>query len=243
MFKSKKNINKNSSTEYNLLDERTPFAVKEAFNLLRTNLMYSAHNNENCPIYGITSDMIGAGKSTVAANLAVSFAQSSKRVLLIDGDLRCPTVHKIFGIEPSEVGMSELISGIVRDSSSVLCPTMYENLFVAVGGRIPPNPSELIFSEKLVSLLDEWSEQFDIIFIDFPPVGIVSDALAVCKRIDGYIFVIRSGMSESRSIKEALQTMDNVNAKITGIVFNDINVKESAGGIYGNSYKKNGYPI
>lgn len=218
--------------ESHLLNKDTPFAIREAFNMLRTNLMYTmTENEEGGPVYGITSTIENTGKSTVITNLAVSFTHLHKKVLLVDGDMRCPTVHGFFGIDKRHAGLSELISGIQTD---VVIKDVVPGLDLITSGRIPPNPSELITSPRFLDLLAEWRKQYDIVFIDFPPIGIVTDSLAICQHITGYIFAIRSGKSNAKAVNTAIESMERLGAKIVGVVLNDYNLK----GV--NGYRYNG---
>ena len=220
-----------------LLDQDAPFAIRESFNMLRTNLMYTiTEAQEGCPIYGIASTHENTGKSTVIINLAVSFTQINKRVLMIDADMRCPTVHMYFGVEKNHVGLSEAISGIEHD---VVMKDILPNLDLVTSGRIPPNPAELINSPRFVELLNQWKQEYDIIFIDFPPIGIVSDAVAVCQSITGYIFAVRSGKNNAKAVKAAVESMERLGAKIVGLVLNDYNLKDANGNRYAHSMYSN----
>ncbi len=213
-----------------LLDETTPFAIRESFNMLRTNLMYSMKKStDGCPVFAAASCREGAGKSTIFANLSVSFTHLDKKILLIDGDMRCPTLHDYFGVDKRHVGLSELISGIADD---VLIPSVLPGLDLITGGRIPPNPSELITSPRFLELLHQWRQEYDVIFIDFPPIGIVTDALAICQQITGYIFCVRSGRTSAKSINAAIESMERLGAKIVGVVLNDYNMKKVKGHRY-----------
>ena len=230
-FKEKKR----SRTElaHRLLDETSPFAVRESFNLLRTNLMYTVAENEVCPIYAITSVTEASGKSTVITNLALSFTQVGKRILLVDGDMRCPVLHKFFDLDEKRSGLSELISGIDKD---VVLKDVLPGLDLITSGRIPPNPSELLTSPRLKKLLAQWQQEYDVIFIDFPPIGVVTDALAVCQEISGYLFDVRSGRNSAKEINDAIEAMEQIGAKIVGVVLNDYNLKGS-----GSHYKSGHY--
>ena len=209
-----------------ILSDDTPFAIREAFNLLRTNLMYTmSDNGEGAPVYAVTSTTESAGKSTVIVNLAISFAQLNKKVLIVDGDMRRPVIHNYLDIDSQNSGLSELISGI---NNNVTIRDVRPNLDVITSGRIPPNPSELITSPRFEEYLNKWRQEYDIIFIDFPPIGIVTDAIANCKLVNGYIFVIRSGRSNAKSINACIESMEQVGAKIAGIVLNDYNIKGSS---------------
>ena len=224
--------NKQVYTATRLMDEQTPFAVREAFNQLRTNLMYTVTESDGCPIFAITSADEGEGKSSIIANLALSFSQISKKVLLIDGDMRCPTQYRILGLDRAHAGLSEMISGIETD---VIQKEVRPGLDVILSGRIPPNPSELVTSPRFVEQLKALSHQYDIIFIDFPPIGIVADAVAVCKHITGYIFAIRSGNDTAKKIRDSIDSMEQVGAKIAGVVLNDYSLKGSGKYHYSSS--------
>ena len=218
----KKNTKKETRSN-RMLDQNAPFAIREAFNMLRTNLMYTMTEQTNgCPVYAITSTSESAGKSTVITNLALSFTNLSKKVLLIDGDMRCPTLFRSFGLDARQSGLSELISGI---QTNVIVKDIRPGLDLLPSGRIPPNPSELITSPKFVELLEQWKREYDIIFIDFPPIGIVADSIAISKSITGYLFTIRSGTSSAKAVNAAMDSMEQVGAKIVGIVLNDYNIK------------------
>ncbi len=231
---------KKRQTEHvtHLLDENTPFAVREAFNQLRTNLMYTnTEHRDGCPIFAITSADEGEGKSNIIANLAYSFAQVSKKVLLIEGDLRLPTQHRIFGLDRFSVGLSELIAGIETD---VIQKEIRPNLDMILSGRIPPNPAELINSPIFVEHLKNFSQQYDIIFIDFPPIGIVSDAASVSKDITGYLFTVRSGKDSAKKVRASIESLEQVGAKIAGVVLNDINLRGVGRYHYKSKYTKYG---
>lgn len=223
-----------------LMNENTPFAVREAFNQLRTNLMYTLNDADSAPAFAIVSVTEDAGKSTLISNLALSFAQIEKRVLLVGGDMRCPTMFRFFGLESNQKGLSELISGICSD---VIVRDVCPNLDIITSGRIPPNPSELLSSPQFLSLIREWKKEYDIIFFDFPPIGVVADALSCCQEMTGYIFTIRSNHNHVKQIASALETMERVGAKVAGIVLNDYNIKGTAYGYrsHYSSYEKSRY--
>ncbi len=207
------------------LDANSPFAIREAFNLLRTNLMYTiADDDSGAPVFGVTSHNEGSGKSTVVANLAISFASLGQRVLLIDADLRCPVLHDYFGFDDKKAGLTELISGLSKD---VIVKDIRPCLDLITSGRIPPNPSELITSPTFANYLEAWKKEYDIIFIDFPPIGIVTDSVANCKSISGYIFTIRAGKSSAKEINTSIEAIESLGAKIVGVVLNDYNIKGS----------------
>lgn len=217
---------KNNMVEsHHLLSDNSPFAVREAFNHLRINLSYSVSNTEHCPIYAITSSSEDFGKSTIVSNLAVSFAQTEKKILLIDSDMRLPVQATSFGLSKNSVGLSEILSGILTDPMQAVQKTDYENLYLLTSGHVPPNPSELLEGKLFDMMLETFSKEFDVILIDFPPLEVVADALAVCKGVSGYLLVIRSGFSEIRKTQRAIEAIRKVDAKCLGVVLNDVNPK------------------
>ena len=222
MKKSKKNIR--PATQIKLLDNTAPFAVRESFNQLRTNLMYTITEADPCPVFGITSVSEDSGKSTIIVNLAISFSQIGKKVLLVDGDMRCPVVYRFFDLEPKHVGLSEAISGIEND---VIIKDVMPGLDLITSGHLPPNPSELLTSNNMKALIAKWKSDYDIIFFDFPPTALLTDAVALCNDITGYIFDVRSGFNSASEVNATLENMERVGAKIVGIVLNDYNIKGS----------------
>ena len=215
-----------------LLDDNTPFAIKESFNHLRTNILYTTKDITQCPVYAITSSGESAGKSTIIANLAISFAQVPKKVLLIDADMRCPVQNQIFKFPKESIGLSELLSGIEKDPKKAIIHSNYPNLDILGSGHIPPNPSELIMSTAFEKHIEQWKEEYDVIFIDCPPVGIVADAVALRNMVTGYIFVIRANHSDARKINHSIEAMENVGAKVLGVVLNSVNLKGSSSSYY-----------
>ena len=220
---SKKNT-KQEAVTVRLLNENTPFAIKEAFNQLRTNLMYMPHDGEGCPVYAVTSATESVGKSTISSNLAVAYAQINKKVLLIDADMRLPVQYATFGYEKDHAGLSELLSDIVKSYKEVLVSPM-PNLSVLPSGCLPPNPSELITSTRFYDLIDKWKKEYDIIFIDLPPAGVVSDPIAISSLVSGYILVAMINKSDAKQVNAVKASLEQIGAKIMGLVLNGTNPK------------------
>ncbi len=216
-----------------ILGKKTPFAITEAFKLLRTNMCYTT-KGEKCAVYGITSAYVSAGKSLIMANIAVSFAQMNKKVLLIDGDLRCPVQHKIFNLDNKVNGFSDLLAGICSYEDLYRRNGGIENLNIITSGKIPPNPAELLASPRMNEFLDTVKQEYDMVFIDLPPVCEVSDAGIISELLTGYVFVVRSGYSDRRMIELAVETMEGFNASFVGFILNDIDIK--SGDYYKNKY-------
>lgn len=206
-----------------LVNPSTPFAIGEAFKEIRTNMLYTARDVK-CPVYAVTSAYAHAGKSVLIANLAASFAELGKRVLLIDADLRNPAQHKIFALDRS-LGVSEIAAGIAEDSAAAILHTQVERLDVIPAGHIPPNPTELLSAAAFASLITSMQEQYDAIFVDFPPVGVVVDALIPASLITGYAVVVRSGLDDRRAVGEVLSSLSGVGARVLGFILNDVDPK------------------
>lgn len=220
-----------------LLSDKTPFAIAEAFKLLRTNLCYTT-KGESCAVFGVTSAYVGAGKSILIANTAISFAAMGKRVLLLDGDLRCPVQHKIFGLDPKTYGFSEVLAGVCKDFNRAIRGSGYENLDVVTSGRIPPNPAELLASPQLRTFIDQVKHSYDVIVIDLPPICEVTDAGVISDIVTGYTFVIRAAYSDRRLVKFAVDTMESLGGSIIGFILNDVDIK--SGDYYKNKYYGSG---
>ncbi len=215
-----------------VLNEQTPFVVFETFNQLRTNLIYATPADVKCPVYAITSVREASGKSTIITNLAVAFSQIGKRVLLIDGDMRCPSIHSFFELDRHNKGLSELILNLEND---VIVHDIRPGLDVITSGRIPPNPSSLLNSAKLRELLEEWKKSYDAIFFDFPPMGVVADCVILSDEITGYLFSVLSNGDHAKNVLSTLDAMKQVSANIFGSILNDYSIKAS--GYYSYRYK------
>jgi capsular exopolysaccharide synthesis family protein len=211
-----------------LVNAATPFAIGEAFKEIRTNMLYTARDVK-CPIYAVTSAFAHAGKSVVVANLAASFAGLGKRVLLVDADLRNPAQQKIFSTDRS-LGVSEVAAGICQDAEAAILSTGVEGLSFIPAGHIPPNPAELLASSQFAGFLRAMQEKYDAIFIDFPPAGVVVDALIPADLVTGYAIVVRSGLSERRAVGNVLSSLEGVGANVLGFILNDVDLKEGSYG-------------
>lgn len=212
------------------------FELSEAFKLLRTNIAFSLPDDEECRVIGIVGALRGVGKSFVAANLAYSFAGADKKVLLIDGDLRMPTIAEKTGLN-STPGLSNYLVGVGADNVESIIQNFTKNMDVITSGNVPPNPSELLGSEKMRALLETLKQKYDYIIFDLPPTVVVSDALVVSKLVHGYLLVVRQNIDEKKSVQEMMRQFDFVHAKVLGFVFNAF---DNGGSHYGK-YKKNKY--
>jgi len=204
------------------VDPRSPRA--EAFRVLRTNLQFvdaAAHPRTIV----VTSSLAGEGKSTMAANLALTMAQAGSRVCLIEADLRRPKVLEYMGLEGG-VGLTDALIGRT-DVIDVIQPYGGTNLWVLGAGPIPPNPSELLGSTAMRSLLGHLSSRFDYVVIDAPPALPVTDAVVISKLVDGAIVVAGSGMVERDQLALTLESLESVNGNVLGIVLNRLPAKQS----------------
>jgi capsular exopolysaccharide synthesis family protein len=192
--------------------------VSEQFRTMRTNINFSLPDGELTTLL-VTSASPGDGKSTISANTAVVFAQEGKRVLLVDADMRKPTVHYTFHLT-NTVGLSNLLTR-QADLSEVINPSDTEGLDIITCGPIPPNPAELLGSQTMDKLINEMKNQYDIIIFDAPPVLSVTDAQIMSNKCDGTVLVLSSGETEKESIVKAKEALVSSQAKILGAVLNN----------------------
>ncbi len=232
MFNAKKrkmkNAAQNARTEYQtrVLSAKSSFLVSEAYNKLRTNLLYTLADKK-CPVVGVTGSFKGCGKSLTLANLAIALAQLGKRVLVMDCDLRSPVQHRIFGLK-NVTGVSEILGGFQQGNITVNKAPDYPGVSVITGGRVPPNPSELLAGERMKRLMALAKQNYDMVIVDLPPINVVTDAGVISGLVDGYVFVVRAGVDDNYAVSEALSTLKQMNANVLGTVLNDVNVEQNA---------------
>ena len=224
-----------ASENENTLHKNLEFTAIEQYKLLRTNLDFTLPEGEKCPVIGVTSSMRGEGKSTTAVNLSYVLAEKGSKVLLIDGDLRIPSIAKKMQIESSP-GLTDFLMGKGANFSNFQSDLL-KNWFILPAGSIPPNPSELLGSRRMEAVLGELREAFDYIIIDLPPVNIVSDALSISSLITGMIVVIREEYTEKKELERCFRQLKLSNVNILGCVMNEAKI---GGGSYGK-YKKYKY--
>ena len=166
----------------------------------------------------VTSSDKNEGKTTTVSNLAVSFANLNKKILLIDCDLRNPSIHKMFRLN-NIYGLTDILA---KDRAVDKCiqKTELENLYVLTAGAIPPNPAEILSSEKMKNLIEDLKNMYDYIFIDTPPIGLVTDAGALSSFIDGVVLVVKSESVEKKYLEETKKKLDAVDARILGAILN-----------------------
>ena len=211
------------------------FAVAEAVRELRTNLQFM--NPDHRPrVIAVTSSLPGEGKSTVISNLAIAIAASGERVVVVDGDLRRPMIAKTFGVLPG-VGLTDVLIGRA-ELQDVVQPWGDSNrLFVLGAGAIPPNPSELLGSNAMLSLLEELSRHA-IVLIDAPPLIPVTDAAVLAARTDGALVVAYARRTTTDALEKSLQNLERVNARPLGIILNGVPRKGVDANNYGYQYRQ-----
>ena len=214
-----------------ILTESSPFVLQEAYKTLRTNLLFSLRG-DGCKRFCITSSLPGEGKSITILNLAISIAQTGKRVLLIDADLRRPALARLMADNPAP-GLSNVLAGQVSTLEAIRMHA-YTNLDVLFSGDVPPNPSELLGSENMRNLINEMSNRYDFILVDTPPINLVSDAGVVTDLLDGVLILVRQGRARKDAVKRAIANLELIGIKPLGFIFNGVEI--SSGKAYNYSY-------
>jgi succinoglycan biosynthesis transport protein ExoP len=211
--------------------------ISEAFRTLRTNVKYAKASLDK-PLRSIlvTSAMPGEGKTEVLVNLGITLAQNRYRVLLIDADLRRPTLHRRLGLD-NLVGLSQIFVHPELGMSFSLQPTRINGLTVITSGDSPPNPSELLGSQLMSSILEEIKNNYDIVLIDTPPALALTDAAVLLPYVEGVLLVIKPGATNLAPLRRLIAQFHQLNAKLLGVVLNDINLRSSAYGYYYRHYK------
>lgn len=219
-----------------IINNDTPFAVREAYKALRTNVMFSIPK-KNCKRIMVTSSMAGEGKSTNSINLAMTVAETGAKVLLIDCDLRRPNVANLLLLKKDR-GLSNMLAGY-NSYEDVVIRDVQKNLDVITAGEIPPNPTELLGSTEFSDFLDAMSEKYGYIILDTSPINLVTDSVLLSKLVDGIVLVVRCNSTAKDSVNDAINSLKMVDAKILGFVFND--VENSGKGGYGKYGKYSNY--
>lgn len=232
-------VSRQVELQRSMIGERLNFAASEAYKLLRTNLLFSLPEKP-CRVIGVTSSVRGEGKSTTSVNLAYTFAQSGKKVLLIDADMRLPSIATKLEMHGTP-GLSNLLAGLSSERQCLRKSDKFENWFILPAGDIPPNPSELLGSERMHNLLERYSGVFDIIILDLPPVNIVVDALVISKWTDGLIAVVRQNFTDKRALSSCMYQVEKLGVRFLGFVMTDAEVGESSYKKYGKYGKNYGY--
>lgn len=199
-----------------LVDPSSP--VSEQYRTIRTNLQFASSIDRRLQTMVITSSGPGEGKSTTSANLAIVFAKAGQRVLLVDADMRKPTVYKTFQLS-NNIGLSTLLSTNESILEAVQ-QTMVDNLSVLPSGPKPPNPSELLGSQRMNQVINELKQSFDIVIFDMPPIVTVTDAQIMASKVDGTLLIVRENITNKESLSKAKELLKLVNAHVLGTVYN-----------------------
>ena len=215
------------------IGENLSFAAAEAYKLLRTNLEFSLPAGDGCQVIGVTSALKGEGKSTTAINIAYAMAQTGKKVVLIEADLRLSTIARRLKLR-SKPGLTNLLVGQCSGNDVLQKSGLNPNLWVVTAGSTPPNPAELLGSTHFAMTIDAMAKVFDIIIVDLPPITAVSDALIVSKSLNGVILVVRQDYCNRAAAEEAVRQLRFVEAKILGFVMTGANTQSK-------NYKRYGY--
>lgn len=220
------NLKGSQTNKARIITNNAPFQFIESYKSLRTNLKFASVNKEIKKIV-LTSSIPGEGKSTVAINLAISLSGSEVKVLLVDTDLRKPSLHRYLGLSSSKIGgLTNILSGSQKADE---CIVHFDDIGINFlsSGPIPPNPAELLGSKMMENLVQDLSEKFDYILFDTPPISVVTDAAVLSRLSDGVVFVIRHNYTTIETAKFAKKNLDNVGAPIIGSVLNNFKPEKS----------------
>ena len=236
MFMKKKEQQQTSfmNVRRQILSKNSSFAVQEAYKTLRTNVRFYL-KKEGCRRISITSSVSGEGKSITLLNLAISLAEDGHKVLLIDADLRRPAQARLL-MEAPTPGLSNVLAGLATEEESIR-KDVYTNLDLLFSGDIPPNPSELLGSDRMRQLIEALSEQYDYILVDTPPVNVVSDASIVTTLLDGVLLLVRQDQSKKDMVRKAVANLELTGIKPLGFVLNGVELPTNKS--YGYSYSQN----
>ncbi|MGJ3822735.1 CpsD/CapB family tyrosine-protein kinase [Lactiplantibacillus plantarum] len=204
--------------------------VTEQVKTIRTNLNY-AMVGKPLKTLMITSAIQGEGKSTAGSNLAVEYAKKGLQVLLVDADLRRPTIHQTFAIS-NQRGVSSWLSGQLTDVNEAIYPVL-DHLFVMPSGPKPPNPAELLASDRMTEFLTVATRKLDLVIVDAPPILPVTDARILAGQVDGTVLVVRQNFVEKVAVRQAVSALKNARAQLLGTILNDVDIKTHG---YGYGY-------
>lgn len=239
LFRKRRGTNETMESGAKLITVAKPDSpVAEQFRTIRTNINFMAVDHDIKTI-AFTSANISEGKSTVAANVAVTYAKAGRNTLLIDADMRCPTAHQTFELH-NHVGLSTVISSNADkvDLNEVVQPSGIKNLHILTSGPTPPNPSELIGSRRMRMFIELVKKHYDLVIIDLAPVLEVSDTSQLASQLDGVVLVVRQGSTQKPAIKRTVEMLKFAKVRILGYVMNDVSAANSGYG-YGYGYSDN----
>lgn len=203
-----------------ILNQESPFALRESYNNIRANLLFTGRG-EKCPVYAITSADIAEGKTLNTINVAISYMQLEKKILVIDADMRKSSLSILLDMKEGE-GLSEYLAQVVKTPN---VRKTFDNLYVLPSGYNPPNPAELLASKRWTELLEYCKTEYDAIFIDLPPVGIVSDAILLAKDVTAYILIVREKVTKFDREQMIVRQLEPLGANICGFIYNGVSMK------------------
>lgn len=210
--------------------EKAPKSIDaEAYRSLRSNIEYSSFDDEYRAIV-VTSSVPGEGKSTTSGNLALSLAQSGNKVLLVDCDMRKPSIHKKFKISNIS-GTAELL--LRKESFEDVANFYNENLTIITAGKIPPNPSEMLSSRAMTAFIKEMKKEFKYIILDTPPLQAVTDAQVLSTKVDGVLLIVKAGSTKRDAVLNSVDLIKKVQGKVIGTVLNGVENKKNSYYYYG----------
>lgn len=236
LFKKKRGTNETMKKGAKLITAADPQSpISEQFRTVRTNINFMSVDKE-IKTLAFTSANISEGKSTVTANVAITYAQAGRKTLLIDGDLRRPTLHSTFNVKNNK-GLTTVLTSDADeiDLEDVVKESGVKNLSILTSGPIPPNPSELIGSHRMQTFIDLVKAHYDLVIIDLAPVLEVSDTQELASHLEGIILVVRQGKTQKVAIRRAVEMLEFAKVRILGYVMNDISAENSGYG-YGYGY-------
>lgn len=238
LFKKKSNVS-NETLKYGakLITVKEPKSViSEQFRTIRTNISFMGIDH---PIktLAFTSVNISEGKSTVIDNIAVVWANTGKRVLLVDADLRRPTLHQTFNVSNRE-GLTTILTSdrLEMDITNMIKETSVDNLSILTSGPIPPNPAELLNSQRMQALIASAADSYDVVMVDVPPILTVSDTQALVSHLDGVVLVAKMGQTEKAGLKRSVELLKLAHANILGYLMNDVGRNGDSAYGYGYGY-------
>ncbi len=208
-----------------IVKEEPKSPISEIFRTLRTNIQFMNTKNKLKSLL-VTSTIAGEGKSWISANLAATFAQAGKKVIILDADMRKGRQYRIFDVSPRP-GLSNYLSGVTENDKEVdladyIQETEIENLFVIPAGNVPPNPSELLVSESMIHLLESLKNICDIVIIDGPPTQLVTDSLILARIADSTVIIAEGNKTKKESLRRIVDNIQKVGGKIAGVVLNKV---------------------
>lgn len=209
--------------------------VSEQFRTIRTNIDFASVAKGNVKTLLVSSALPSEGKSTITANLAVVYAQQGKRVLLVDTDLRRPTVARTFGVTDNH-GLTNYLADVNSDAGSIIHHTRMATLDVVASGPVPPNPAELLASSRMTNLIAELRQRYDLVIFDVPPFLMVTDAQVLMSKMDGVAVVVSGRQTTKGALQRTTDTLKLANAPVLGFIYNDTTRRKNSGTGYGYGY-------